>query len=149
MADRRNNGPWDVPVLIPSCGQSPGSPADTVSVQWLCGSRSLQPGQHHVPQLQCWKQGPYSQHTLLTLIPVLFLVPRAHLHSHAIQTKLFLSLASREPISGDFKALLPLLVPKAHHHVELSSASMGTPGGVWDPAMLCINTQKPKCHQWR
>lgn len=61
------------PVLIPSCGQSPGS-ADTSSVQLLCGSRSLQAGQHHVLQLQCWEQSPYSQHTVNS---ALLLVPHA------------------------------------------------------------------------
>lgn len=136
-----------VPVLIPSCGQSPGPPADTSSVQWLCGSRSLQAGHHHVLQFQCWEQGPYSQQTPLTLVPALFLVPHAHLHSHTLQTKLFLSQASREPISGNFKGLLSLLVPKTH--MELRSASTGTNtplGGAWDPAMPCINTQKPRYH---
>lgn len=101
-----------VPVLIPSCGQSPGPPADTSSVQWLCGSRSLQAGHHHVLQFQCWEQGPYSQQTPLTLVPALFLVP----HDISIHTPFKPSYFYHKPLENPFLGILkdcsPCLCPK-------------------------------------
>lgn len=117
-------------------------PRITLTQQLCSAVWEQEPSGWTAPRPSASVLGTGSLFPTLSFNPVLFLVPHAHLHSHTIQTKLFPSQASREPISGDFKALLALLVPKTHHHVELNRANMGTNaplGGVWDPAMLCIN----------
>lgn len=83
---------------------------------------------HHILQLHCWEQVSLLsiQAILLTPILLLLLVPiYTHPHLHSIQTNLCVSIT--EPISGEFKELLSLLIHKICHHMELVCAGTDIP----------------------